>query len=57
MVNSFIMLVARLLWLERNAHVFDNVRSTDASVASRILEEWSLWTSVKRRGGIPGDVG
>jgi hypothetical protein len=46
-VNSFIM-----LWLEQNARVFNSMRS---NAASRILEEWSLCTSV--RGGIPGDVG
>jgi hypothetical protein len=56
-VNSFIMLVARSLWLERNARVFDNVRSIVALVVSRIVEEWSLWTSARRRGGFPGDIG
>jgi hypothetical protein len=56
-VNSFIMLVARSLWLERNARVFDNARSTVASVVSRIVEEWFLWTSARRRGGFLGDIG
>jgi hypothetical protein len=50
-------LIMRSLWLERNACVFDGVRSSAAIVARRITEEWSLWTSVRRRGGRVRDVG
>jgi hypothetical protein len=49
--NSLIMLIMRSLWLERNARVFDGVRSSAALVAQHIAEEWSLWTTVRHRGG------
>jgi hypothetical protein len=54
--NSLIMLIMRSLWLERNARVFDGVRSSAAIVARRITEEWALWISVRRRGGRVRDV-
>jgi hypothetical protein len=53
------MLIMRSLWLERNAHVFDGVRSSSAIIARRIMEDWSLWTSVRcrRKGGSVRDLG
>jgi hypothetical protein len=51
--NSFIMLVMRTLWLERNARVFER-SSTTAQVTLRLLlDEWGTWMSC-RRGRLRG---
>jgi hypothetical protein len=47
--NSFILLVMRSLWLERNARVF-NHKYTSAQTSLRLLlDEWAAWM-VCRRG-------
>jgi hypothetical protein len=48
MANSFIMLVMRSPWLERNARVF-NGKSTPAQTVLRLLlDEWKAWMSYRR---------
>jgi hypothetical protein len=54
--NSFIILTLRRLWLERNARVFDGCSSSATAVANAIIDDWSLWVSCRRRGGITGGV-
>jgi hypothetical protein len=48
--NSFIMLTLRSLWLERNARVFDGAPSPAMAVARNLIDDWTLWTSCRRRG-------
>jgi hypothetical protein len=50
--NNFIMLTLRSLWLERNARVFDGAIQTAAVVRNAICQEWALWLSCRRRGGL-----
>jgi hypothetical protein len=46
--NSFISLVVRTLWLERNARVF-NRQCTSAQVSLRlVLDEWKSWLACRR---------
>jgi hypothetical protein len=42
--NSFIMLVMRSLWLERNARVFTPAQT----VLRLLLDEWKAWMSCRR---------
>jgi hypothetical protein len=45
--KSFISLVVRTLWLERNARVFDR-KCTSAQVSLRlILDEWKAWMAYR----------
>jgi hypothetical protein len=46
--NSFIMLVMRTLWLERNARVFERSPTTAQSTLRLMLEEWGLWLKCRR---------
>jgi hypothetical protein len=48
MANSFIMLVMRTLWLERNARVFERSPTTAQSTLQLMLEEWGLWLKCRR---------
>ena len=41
--NSLILLVARELWLQRNAHVFDRAVSRPMECVRRIIELFELW--------------
>jgi hypothetical protein len=50
MANSFISLVIRSLWLERNAHVFDNIETSPLELGRQIREEWHLWLSCRGLG-------
>jgi hypothetical protein len=46
--NSFIMLVMRTLWLERNARVFERSPTTAQSTLRLMLEEWNSWLRCRR---------
>jgi hypothetical protein len=52
--NSLIMLVLRLLWLERNARVFERARKSAQATLSILLIEWRAW--VDCRSGIQRDI-
>jgi hypothetical protein len=54
--NSFIMLTLRSIWLERNARVFDGTMSSARVVLAAIYEDWSLWMSCRRRGGLLREI-
>ena len=45
--NSYIMLVIRALWLERNARVVEAKASTVDRVADAIVDEWRLWAAAR----------
>jgi hypothetical protein len=53
--NSFIMLVMRSLWLERNTRVFERSSSTAQVTMCLILGEWGTWMSCRR--GRPRGIG
>jgi hypothetical protein len=44
-VNCAIMLILRLLWLERNASVFEDTASPIDQVLDAVHQEWRLWLS------------
>jgi hypothetical protein len=46
-LNTFVVLVARSLWLERNARVFDRAAVMPAELCRRIKEEFKLWASAR----------
>jgi hypothetical protein len=46
--NSFIMLVMRTLWLERNARVFNRKATTAQTLLRLLLDEWKAWMSCRR---------
>jgi hypothetical protein len=46
--NSFIMLVMRTLWLERNARVFNQKATTAQTLLRLLLDEWKAWMSCRR---------
>jgi hypothetical protein len=41
--NSFIMLVMRTLWLERNTRVFNRKATTTQTLLRLLLDEWKAW--------------
>jgi hypothetical protein len=47
--NSLIMLTLRMLWLERNARVFDRKMSPVNVTLSLVLEEWRIWCECRGR--------
>jgi hypothetical protein len=46
-LNFFIVLVARALWLERNARIFDRVANMQAELCRRITEEFKTWKDAR----------
>jgi hypothetical protein len=46
-LNTFVVLVARSLWLERNARVFDRAAVMPAELCRRIKEEFKLWATAR----------
>jgi hypothetical protein len=46
-LNIFVVLVARSLWLERNARVFDRAAVMPTKLCRRIKEEFKLWVSAR----------
>jgi hypothetical protein len=46
--NSFIMLVMRTLWLERNARVFERALTLVQNTLRLLLVEWGIWLSCRR---------
>jgi hypothetical protein len=48
--NSLVMLVLRMIWLERNARVFDTKSTPSALVIDAVVGELNLW-STSRLGG------
>jgi hypothetical protein len=49
-LNTFVVLVARSLWLERNTRVFDRAAVMPAELCRRIREEFKLWASARLWG-------
>jgi hypothetical protein len=47
--NSLIMLAMRMLWLERNARVFDGKMSPVNVILGSVLEEWQVWCECRDR--------
>jgi hypothetical protein len=47
--NSLIMLTLRMLWLERNARVFDGNMSPLHATLGSIIEEWRVWCECRGR--------
>jgi hypothetical protein len=47
--NSLIMLTLRMLWLERNARVFDGNLSPVNVTLGLVLEEWRVWCECRGR--------
>jgi hypothetical protein len=47
--NSLIMLTLRMLWLERNARVFDGKMSPVNVTLGSVLEEWRVWCECRGR--------
>jgi hypothetical protein len=59
-VNSLVVLVARELWLERNARIFDRSATMPVELAQRIAIEFEQWKRAKLCGsgsGIARGVG
>jgi hypothetical protein len=50
-LNSLVVLVARELWLERNARVFDRTATMPGELCRRIRAELELWKIAALRGG------
>jgi hypothetical protein len=48
--NSLVMLVLRMIWLQRNALVFNAKSTPSALVIDAVVGEWNLW-STSRLGG------
>jgi hypothetical protein len=48
MANSFIMLVMRMLWLERNTRVFNRKATTAQTLLRLLLDEWKALMSCRR---------
>jgi hypothetical protein len=46
--DSFIMLVMRTLWLERNTRVFNRKATTAQTLLRLLLDEWKAWMSCRR---------
>jgi hypothetical protein len=53
--KSFIILVMRTLWLERNARVFERSPTTVQATLRLMLDEWSTW--MRCRHGSQRDTG
>jgi hypothetical protein len=53
--NSLISLVIRSLWLERNARVFDKIKTSPQEIVRRIRDEWHLWLSSRGLGRPQGE--
>jgi hypothetical protein len=49
-INSLVVLVARELWLERNARVFDWTVTMPAELVKRIAAEFEQWKRAKLCG-------
>jgi hypothetical protein len=52
-LNSLVVLVARALWLERNARVFDKIATMPTELCRRINAEFDQWKSAKLCGSGP----
>ncbi|KAK1611185.1 hypothetical protein QYE76_034860 [Lolium multiflorum] len=46
-LNSLVMLVLHVLWLERNDRVFQGNSLQVAATASKVLDEWGSWLSYR----------
>ncbi|KAM0901733.1 hypothetical protein ACQ4PT_019787 [Festuca glaucescens] len=61
--NSLCLLVMRAIWLERNAHVFEDTACLASSLSDRVSVEWREWvlcrgtsrTSGRISGGLTGE--
>jgi hypothetical protein len=47
--NTLIMITMRVLWLKRNARVFDGKLSTVNVTLHLVLEEWRIWCECRGR--------
>jgi hypothetical protein len=47
--NSIIMLVIRSIWLERNAHVFDDKVAMSDYVLDMVVDTWRAWMTARGR--------
>jgi hypothetical protein len=49
-INSLVVLVARELWLERNARIFDRAATMPVGLVRRITVEFEQWKHAKLCG-------
>jgi hypothetical protein len=49
-INSLVVLVARELWLERNARIFDRAATMPVELVRRIAAEFEQWKRAKLCG-------
>jgi hypothetical protein len=52
-LNSLVVLVARKIWLEWNARIFDKFTTMPRPLCDRIQRQFELWKSARICGGVP----